>query len=213
MTSWHIKRSPHSPLTQRALLLGALLTLLLGLTACGGDDVEDNAGAEAGAESGAESGAEAGVEAGAEAGAEVEEPFERYATQMLALVNQFRSEGGVCGDESFPPVGPLTLNSALNQSALLHAQDMAEQGYFEHESLDGRTPMNRMMAAGYSGVAFGENIAAGLAGVGETFDQWRNSPGHCSNMLNAAFSELGVGYYAYRESMYVHYWVQNFGHP
>ena len=26
-------------------------------------------------------------------------------------------------------------------------------------------------------------------------DGWMNSPGHCTNIMNAGFTELGVGYY------------------
>jgi len=112
-----------------------------------------------------------------------------------------------------PPVGPLTLNHQLDEAALLHAQDMADQGYFEHVSLDGREPWDRMNDSGYFGSAYGENIAAGLPGVGATFDQWVNSPGHCSNMMSSDFRELGVGYHPQQGTQYTHYWVQNFGSP
>jgi uncharacterized protein YkwD len=146
-------------------------------------------------------------------GSTEDEDFPIYAVEMLELVNEFRSTGGTCGAESFPSTHALTLNAILNQSSFLHAQDMAENGYFEHESQDGRTPWDRMQAEGYRGRAYGENIAAGQMEVNDTFIQWKNSPGHCVNMLSPDFSELGVGYFQLDGSPFGSYWVQNFATP
>jgi len=146
-------------------------------------------------------------------GASDDDDFPRYALEMLELVNEFRATGGTCGNDTFGPAGALTLNLILNQAALLHAQDMAENAYFEHASQDGRTPWDRMQAEGYNGRAYGENIAAGNSGATETFIQWKNSPGHCANMLSPNFRELGVGYFQLDNSPYRHYWVQNFASP
>ena len=44
---------------------------------------------------------------------------------------------------------------------------------------------------------------------------WMTSPGHCRNILNPAFTELGVGY-AQRDgdpSRYFDYWTQVFARP
>ena len=38
---------------------------------------------------------------------------------------------------------------------------------------------------------------------------WLDSDGHCANIMNANFEELGVGYYP--GGMYGHYWTQKFG--
>ena len=139
--------------------------------------------------------------------------FPRYALEMLELVNEFRATGGTCGSDYFGPTNALSLNAILNQASLLHAQDMAENGYFEHESQDGRTPWDRMQAEGYRGSSYGENIAAGNSGATATFVQWKNSPGHCANMLSPNFTELGVGYFNLDNSPFRHYWVQNFASP
>ena len=136
-----------------------------------------------------------------------------YAQQMLLLVNNFRAQGGNCGGEVLPSVPPLTLNRALNEASLDHAQDMAANDYFDHQSQDGRQPAERMQARGYRGSSYGENIAAGNASAEETFSQWRGSPGHCRNMLRSSFTELGVGYVKAPFSSLKHYWVQNFGRP
>jgi len=39
---------------------------------------------------------------------------------------------------------------------------------------------------------------------------WMNSPGHRSNILNAGFKRLGVGYVYIPNSEYGYYWVQIF---
>ena len=149
-----------------------------------------------------------------EAGEEVieEEPeHPEYAVAMLELVNNFRAEGGVCGNQSFPPSSPLSLNMLLNKAARDHAADMAANNYFAHASQDGRSPADRIAATGYRAQAIGENIAAGRASAAQTFEQWRTSPGHCANMLRGHFTELGVGYVSAPFASFPHYWVQVFG--
>jgi uncharacterized protein YkwD len=42
---------------------------------------------------------------------------------------------------------------------------------------------------------------------------WMKSPGHCSNILNPLFTELGVSYLRESQSEYKTYWVQAFGRP
>ncbi len=133
-----------------------------------------------------------------------------YALEMLEYVNQFRQTGGRCGDQDLPSVAPLALHPLLNQAALAHAEDMAVNNYFNHTSQDGRSPGDRISATGYLGNGYGENIAAGNASAFATFEQWKNSAGHCENMLRARFNELGVGYYNQAGSQYRNYWVQKF---
>ena len=44
---------------------------------------------------------------------------------------------------------------------------------------------------------------------------WMESPGHCRNVLNPAFTELGVGYVERPDdpSRYFDYWTQVFARP
>jgi uncharacterized protein YkwD len=42
---------------------------------------------------------------------------------------------------------------------------------------------------------------------------WLGSDGHCANIMNPAFVDLGVGYFNAPGSMYTHYWTQSFGAP
>lgn len=76
---------------------------------------------------------------------------EKVRAEVLSELNRMRSEPRSCGDRDFPAAPPLTLDSALNNAAYLHSQDMAINGYFAHVSLDGRTPAERVTAAATSG--------------------------------------------------------------
>ena len=139
--------------------------------------------------------------------------FPDYAVEMLEYVNAFRQTGGSCGGPALPSVAPLSLNLLLTQAAISHAEDMGQNNYFSHDSQDGRTPWDRINATGYVGTAMGENIAAGRGDAQSAFEQWKSSAGHCANMLNPDFTELGVGYAHASGSMYRHYWVQTFARP
>lgn len=132
--------------------------------------------------------------------------------QILDIVNQRRSEGADCHSEgTFGPAGPLTMNPALRCAARVHSKDMVDQNYFDHTGPNGDTPGDRIDAAGYAWSTWGENIAAGNSTAAATMDQWMNSDGHCANIMNPSFSEIGVGYYP--GGGYGHYWTQAFGHP
>ncbi|MFN3202396.1 MAG: CAP domain-containing protein [Bradymonadia bacterium] len=130
---------------------------------------------------------------------------------MIPMINAFRAEGANCGGRQFPPAGPVAMQPELRRAAQLHSQDMGRQGYFDHTSRDGRSPWQRMADAGYRGQAGGENIAAGNSSAAATFQQWVDSPGHCQNMMNGSFTEIGIGYAREPGSPYTHYWTQKFG--
>jgi uncharacterized protein YkwD len=94
---------------------------------------------------------------------------------------------------------------------------MGMADYFAHDSRDGRSPFDRMADAGYSGGTMGENIARGQQSPSEVVEGWMNSPGHCSNIMNARFTDIGVGY-GEGEATNQRFngnklWTQNFGAP
>ncbi|WP_162847083.1 CAP domain-containing protein [Mucilaginibacter gracilis] len=107
------------------------------------------------------------------------------------------------------PVSPLTWNDLLAQSATEHAKDMYKHNYFNHESKDGSTSEDRIIKAGYIYKGYqkyttGENIAYGQQSILEVLANWFKSDGHCKNIMNPDFKEIGVAEYNY-------YWVQDFG--
>ena len=59
----------------------------------------------------------------------------------------------------------------------------------------------------------GENIAAGYPDEGSVMTAWLDSPGHCSNIMDSAFTEMGAGFGENPGSTFGIYWTQNFGRP
>ena len=131
--------------------------------------------------------------------------------EMLALINQARSVGRKCGDTHYPSAPPLKWNALLEKSARAHAQDMADKNYFKHESLDGRDFSDRIRNTGYRYRAAAENISAGIANAQDAIKGWLKSPGHCKNIMNPDYAEVGMGPGQNSKSHYGVYWVQNFG--
>lgn len=138
-------------------------------------------------------------------------PTSQWQADMVQAINVARAVGRQCGSEFYPAAGPVTHNDVLAVAAQLHAEDMAINNYFDHVSLDGRNPGDRITDAGYNWRTYGENIAAGQRSVDEVMAGWLASPGHCANIMNPAFEEVGLGLYEYSASRYGRYWVQNFG--
>jgi uncharacterized protein YkwD len=130
------------------------------------------------------------------------------AARALQLVNDVRAHGARCGERSFPPAPPMTLSAALEGVALGHAADMAGNNYFAHENLAGQSPADRVRAVGYPERLVGENIAYGPASVEETVQGWLDSPGHCENIMDPRFAEMGLGYAAGQAARRGLYWVQ-----
>lgn len=129
---------------------------------------------------------------------------------VLELVNQHRANGANCGSEgSFGPAPALTMNPALRCAARKHSKDMNDRMFFDHVNPSGESPWDRMQQAGYSYSAAGENIAGGSPDAAGTMNQWMESDGHCANIMNPSFEEIGVGYYP--GGQWGHLWTQAFG--
>lgn len=134
-----------------------------------------------------------------------------YAQRVLQLTNTARATARTCGSVASPAVPALSLNTQLTAAAQNHASDMAALNYFSHTSQDGRTFDQRISNAGYAWSSLGENIAAGQPTPEAVVAGWLTSPGHCTNLMSARFTQLGVGYA--QGGSYGSYWVQDFGKP
>lgn len=131
--------------------------------------------------------------------------------EILTYLNAARSKSCQCGTKTYAAAPALALNAKLNTASDKFALDMATYNYFSHTGRDGSAPWDRMTREGYIWRAAGENIAAGYTTARATVDGWLKSPGHCANIMNPAFKEVGVGYAYTTTSTYKHYWVNDFG--
>lgn len=133
--------------------------------------------------------------------------------QILTEINKARAVARKCGTQSFKAAPPLRRNAKLDTAAQNHSVDMATKNYFSHNSLDGRSPFDRMTDAGYHFSAAAENIAAGNSTAAATVQQWISSPGHCANLMSATYVDTGIGYGRNDKATYRYYWTQTFGKP
>lgn len=133
--------------------------------------------------------------------------------KLLERINAARVQPRQCGGQSFAAAPPLAWNATLASAAESHSRAMANGNFFDHKDRDGRTPSDRAELAGYTGALVGENIAAALDSAGKVVDGWLTSPGHCANLMNPQFSELGAAYAADPKSDAGIYWTALFGAP
>ncbi len=132
--------------------------------------------------------------------------------RVVELVNEARSQGRRCGSERFAPVAPLAASRKLNDAAAGHARDMLKNDFFEHRGSDGSQPKDRVERTGYQHRLTGENIALGPESAEEVVAGWLASPGHCSNIMEPRFRDIGVAVASGKKRGQV-YWVQEFGAP
>ncbi|NUU35451.1 CAP domain-containing protein [Pseudomonas sp. C2B4] len=132
---------------------------------------------------------------------------------LLAQVNAARSKPRLCGRQRFAAARPLAWNASLGAAAQGHSKAMAYGNYFAHRDPDGDTAADRARAAGFRGRQIGENIAAGQGSPGKAMAGWLASPGHCANLMNPMFTQVGAGFATEARSDQGVYWTMMFGAP
>lgn len=105
--------------------------------------------------------------------------------KMLRAINEEREERGL---------QPLTWCASCASVARNHSEGMYRGGYFSHEDLDGDDPFDRMVNAGVSYGAAGENLALAPT-IEEAHAGLMKSPDHRANILRAQFEQVGIGIY------------------
>jgi uncharacterized protein YkwD len=133
-------------------------------------------------------------------------PQEDIQTKILQAINDLRSKGCQCGQDSMPPASPVNWNVALERSARDHATDMYTNDYLSHLSLDGTPPIVRAERAGYTGTYIGENIGHGYVLVADVMEGWKESESHCKNLMDTVYLEIGAAKVS-------NYWVLDLGRP
>lgn len=138
-----------------------------------------------------------------------------FQVSLIARINQLRAAGASCGSSgSFAPAAALGWNTQLTQAAAAHSLDMVTNNFFDHTGSNGSTLGSRATAAGYSYSALGENIAAGYGTVDNVMTGWMNSPGHCANIMNPAFTQVGVACIkGTSTNRYGDYWTMDLARP
>jgi len=133
--------------------------------------------------------------------------------EILAQVNEARSRPRRCGSQQYAAAPPLRYSATLADASQAHAMDMARRDYFDHDTPEGVKPAERLGRTGYRWTLTGENIARGDMGADEAMAGWLRSPGHCANIMEPRFSEMGFGIAADGDRKGALYWVQTFAAP
>ena len=127
---------------------------------------------------------------------QLESTVSSYESEVIRLVNEIRQQNGL---------RPLAANWELSRVARYKSQDMRDNGYFSHNSPTYGTPFQMLSAFGLSYRTAGENIAKGYSSPQAVVNGWMNSSGHRANILNASYTQIGVGYVSGGN-----YWTQLF---
>lgn len=130
---------------------------------------------------------------------------------LLDEINRARSQARRCGSNEFAAVPQLAWNSTLAEVAETQSRAMANGNFFSPLDEEGRTPGDRAELSGYEGLPVGQNIAAALDRSSDVVEGWLTSPGHCANIMNPQFTELGAAYAVDPQSDAGIYWVVTFG--
>ncbi len=120
----------------------------------------------------------------------------QYESEVIRLVNEIRVKNGLKA---------LAANWELSRVARYKSEDMSSDRYFSHTSPTYGTPFQMIQSFGLSYRTAGENIAYGQRTPAAVVDAWMNSSGHRANILNASYTQIGVGYCANGN-----YWTQMF---
>jgi uncharacterized protein YkwD len=131
--------------------------------------------------------------------------------KLLEQINVARAQARQCGGQAFAAATPLAWNAELGSAAEVHSRAMANGNFFAHQDRDGRTPGDRAELAGYAGGQIGENIAAALDTPAKVVEGWLASPGHCANLMNPQYQDLGAAYASDPQSDAGIYWTALFG--
>lgn len=102
------------------------------------------------------------------------------------MIDEINKERAVAG------LSPLKIDLRLVGVAQTKAMDMKTNGYFSHTSPTYGTPFDMIKKAGVLNRYAGENIARNIS-VDAAMAAFMSSDGHRKNILNPAYTHVGVG--------------------
>ena len=120
----------------------------------------------------------------------------------MAQVNNERSARGI------PLVG---YNARVATAAQKHSAYQASINKMTHTGAGNSTGGQRITAEGYAWRTWGENVAYGYGDCAAVMKGWMNSSGHRKNILNSAFTRIGVG--VARAANGTLYWTMDLATP
>jgi uncharacterized protein YkwD len=136
------------------------------------------------------------------------------AARVLELVNAARAVARDCGEgHHFEAAQPVAASPALDAVALEHSRDMAEHRKLDHPGSDGSAPADRVTRSGYAWHGVGENVASGQQTADAVVKSWLDSPGHCENIMEPRFTEMGIAFALAPDQNPNIYWTQVFATP
>lgn len=117
------------------------------------------------------------------------EPSNRTSLEasLLTEVNRVRSDHHLIA---------LVRRNDLDQVALAHSIDMAQRGYFSHQSPEGANPVDRLQQHGVTDMRLAaENLGKTTHSdpSAQIVRSWLQSPDHRSNLLAPALNLTGIG--------------------
>ncbi|BDD03273.1 CAP domain-containing protein [Aureibacter tunicatorum] len=155
---------------------------------------------------------------------------QKYAEEVLKTYYDNKQDNGAYKDlMNREAISPLVDNELLETASIYYSKYLADNNVLGHD--ENGSPQERSEAVGYDYWA-GENIAVGFIEQGnkDLQNAWEEpigaaklfvaqliidmgvpNLGHRKNILNATFTEMGVGFYRNEKAKYRNYVVQSFG--
>ncbi len=152
---------------------------------------------------------------------------EKQKKAFLDAVNNARAHQQDCGEYGMQDAVPaLTWNDKLYKAAYTYNYDMVHGNAWHHVGSNtdsdivaktqhlgrGSYMRDRIEYFNYNFYYIGENIAKGYRTLDDVIQGWLDSDGHCKNLMDPHFTELGMSLML-ADDKYGKYWTQDFGEP
>ena len=127
--------------------------------------------------------------------------YKDYISEVLRITNAMRAEGGIA---------PLTLDNKLTEQANVRAEEVAWSGLHSHTRPNMKSYSSLFIENGYTTGTAGENIGWYQTDPAEVCRMWKESPTHYKNIMNPAYTKIGIGVAPEADPSKGLCWVQHF---